>query len=117
MLQNRLLAANDLLLRRLFVQPGPPISFREFAHDSRMWRPFQREGSADQGIRIAITLCRPNAEILPAVLPESAKRNEGRLGRKSSLLKKFPARRSQRVFIGADYAFGNGPSRIILPGP
>src|SRR3954469_2387527 len=98
MLQNRSLAANDLLLRRLFVQPGAPIGFREFAHDSRMWRPFQRKGGADQGIRIAITLGRPNAEILPAVLPESAKRNEGRLGRKSSLLKKFPARRSQRVF-------------------
>lgn len=115
--QYRTLAAHNFGERVLLAKPSCPVGFRVAFYHSRFRWPFHRKGVAREVFRIAISLQRPDGQVLAPILEERAQSLIGACDFKSGFFFELPLGGHQGVFTWIDDPFGNGPGRYVLSYP
>src|SRR5215213_6999538 len=92
------LPLQDLLLRRLQVEPPGAVHLGELLPPAGPRRPLHREGVAADRVRVAIALERPRGDDLSARLLHHAELHELAVRHDAGLLRELAPRGVERIF-------------------
>ena len=113
-IEHRRLTLHDPLPRGLGRKPLSAIHFRDFYRSAGAGRPRDGASVADQLLRIAVTLDRPNRNQLPAGLLYLSQLKRIALDREAGLLTEFALRGFQRGLAFRILSLGNRPCSQVL---
>jgi hypothetical protein len=115
--EERKLAREDAHARLRKVEPCRAVDLGERLHPPGTRRPLHLERGAPQRRRIEVRFGRPRDDVLAALLPQLAERDEVAFDREADLLRDLAPRRGERLLVRLDLALREAPGAGVLLRP